>query len=129
MAQQNVDFGTFPDDPNADAIRTAFRKTQQNFDQLFATAEQQAVLSVNRTPGAGITVNSPTGNVVVSANIACVQVSTSTLSIGISANGSNSAVLTSTNQVLVVDLPNTISNVANITLVNNVTANYMFANI
>jgi hypothetical protein len=129
MAQQNIDFGTFPDDPNADAIRTAFRKTQQNFDQLFATAEQQAVLSVNRTPGAGITVNSPTGNVVVSANIACVQVSTSTLSIGISANGSNSAVLTSTNQVLVVDLPNTISNVANITLVNNVTANYMFANI
>ena len=27
MAQQNIDFGTFPDDPSADAIRTAFQKS------------------------------------------------------------------------------------------------------
>jgi hypothetical protein len=25
MAQQNIDFGSFPDDPNADAIRAAFQ--------------------------------------------------------------------------------------------------------
>ena len=31
MAQKNIDFGTFPDDPNADAIRTAFSKVQDNF--------------------------------------------------------------------------------------------------
>ena len=30
MAQKNIDFGSYPDDPDADAIRTAFQKTQQN---------------------------------------------------------------------------------------------------
>jgi len=34
MAQQNIDFGTFPDDPSADAIRTAFQKVQQNFNEI-----------------------------------------------------------------------------------------------
>jgi hypothetical protein len=28
MAQRNIDFGSFPDDPDADAIRAAFQKTQ-----------------------------------------------------------------------------------------------------
>ena len=87
MAQKNIDFGTFPDDPNADAIRTAFSKVQDNFTDLYSGLQAQAVLSVNRTPGAGLTVNSPTGNVVMTANIACVQVRTSTLSIGRDANG------------------------------------------
>ena len=35
MAQQNIDFGTFPDDPDADAIRTAFQKVQNNFSELY----------------------------------------------------------------------------------------------
>ena len=70
MAQRNIDFGTFPDDPDADAIRTAFDKVQQNFSELFGGLQDQAVISVNRTSGAGITVNSPTGNVVITANIA-----------------------------------------------------------
>ena len=74
MAQRNIDFGTFPDDPNADAIRTAFQKVQENFSELFNATASQAVLSINRTPGAGITVNSSTGNVVVSANISNVQI-------------------------------------------------------
>ena len=82
MSQNNIDFGTFPDDPSADAIRTAFNKVQNNFSQLFDANANSAVLSINRTPGAGVTVNNPTGNVVISANIACVQVSTSSLSIG-----------------------------------------------
>ena len=34
MAQQNIDCGTFPDDPSADAIRTAFQKVQQNFTEI-----------------------------------------------------------------------------------------------
>ena len=34
MAQQNIDFGTFPDDPDADAIRTAFQKVNANFADL-----------------------------------------------------------------------------------------------
>ena len=33
MAQQNIDFGAFPDDPSADAIRSAFQKVQENFDE------------------------------------------------------------------------------------------------
>ena len=109
MAQQNIDFGTFPDDPDADAIRTAFQKVQNNFTELFAYTSGSQVTSVNRTTGAGITVNSPTGNVVVTANIACVQVSTSSLSIGVGGNGGTSALITQGSQVLVVDLPNNIS--------------------
>jgi hypothetical protein len=104
MSQQNIDFGTFPDDPAADAIRTAFNKVQNNFDQLFGANANATVTSINRTPGAGITVNYPTGNVVVSANIACVQVSTSSLSIGRGSNGSSSAVITSSTQTLIVDI-------------------------
>jgi hypothetical protein len=117
MAQKNIDFGAFPDDPGADAIRTAFSKVQQNFTELYAGIEGGAVQSVNRLPGAGITVNSPTGNVIVSANIGCVQVSTTSLSIGRGANGSSTAVITASNQWLVVDLPNTIM-ANNITVAN-----------
>ena len=75
MAQRNIDFGTFPNDPDADAIRTAFQKTQENFTELLAGLQDQAVLSVNKTPGTGITVNPVTGNVVVNANIACARIS------------------------------------------------------
>ena len=77
MAQQNIDFGTFPDDPDADAIRTAFSKVQNNFDELFSTVTAGSVTSVNG--GAGIAVNAPTGNVIVTANLAQVVVSTSSL--------------------------------------------------
>ena len=104
MSQQNIDFGTFPDDPAADPVRTAFQKVQNNFDQLFGANLDAAVISINRTPGAGITVNNPTGNVVVSANIACVQVSTSSLSIGRGSNGGTSANITSSSQTLVIDI-------------------------
>lgn len=109
MTQKNIDFGTFPDDPAADAIRTAFQKVQQNFTELYTTTLSGAVSTVNRTQGAGITVNNPTGNVIVTANIACVQVSTSTLSIGRDGNGGTSALITQSSQVLVIDLPETIS--------------------
>ena len=104
MSQQNIDFGTFPDDPDADAIRTAFQKVQNNFNELYSSASAGVVTSVNQTPGAGIQVNSPTGNVVVSANIAYVQVSTSTLSIGQGSNGGTSANISQSSQTLVVDI-------------------------
>ena len=102
MSQQNIDFGAFPDDPNADAIRTAFDKVQQNFNELYSTATIGSVVSVNG--GAGITVNSPTGNVVVTSNIACVQVSTSSLSIGQPSNGGTTANITQSSQVMVIDI-------------------------
>ena len=103
MSQQNIDFGSFPDDPNADAIRTAFQKVQDNFDEIYAAATVGSVTSVNN--GSGITVNTPTGNVVVTANIACVQVSTSSLLV--SRSGSTpgtSANITSSAQILVIDI-------------------------
>jgi hypothetical protein len=102
MTQQYIDFGTFPDDPDADAIRTAFQKVQNNFNELYATTTSGAVTSVNG--GTGISVNTPSGNVVVSANIACVQVATSSLSIGIGGNGLTTAILSNTSQTLYIDI-------------------------
>ena len=106
MSQQNIDFGTFPDDPSADAIRTAFQKVQNNFDQLFNTSVVSGVVtSVNRVAGAGITVNQPTGEVVVSANIACLQVSTSSLKVGRGTDNTQSFVtITSSAQRLNIDI-------------------------
>jgi hypothetical protein len=105
MAQQNIDFGSFPDDPSADAIRTAFNKVQNNFDQLFGTNADSTVNSINRTPGAGITVNYPTGNVVISANIACLLVSTTSLKVGRGADNTQSNVtITSSSQQLNIDI-------------------------
>ena len=126
MSQQNIDFGTFPDDPSADAIRTAFQKVQNNFTELYSGAQAQAVLSVN--PGTGITVNSTTGNVIVNANISNVQVQTSTLSIGINSNGTQYASLTEASQILFIDLPANIINVTNITVSGNVNAIHILKN-
>jgi hypothetical protein len=110
MAQQNIDFGTFPDDPDADAIRTAFQKVQNNFSELYTVTSDSSVTSVNRSSGSGITVNSPTGNVVVSANVYRVEVSTSTLSIGIGANNlPPPALYISGSQTLVIDKTGNIS--------------------
>jgi hypothetical protein len=130
MAQRNIDFGTFPNDPDADAIRTAFTKTQQNFTELFSGLQDQAVLSVNQTPGQGITVSAPTGNVVVNANIACVRMTTNTLSLGL--NGANGTVdvtmINSTTQDITIDLPANITGVTNASFSGTVTANAFVAN-
>ena len=110
MSQQNIDFGAFPDDPSADAIRTGFQKTQDNFNQLFSAVGTSAVLSVNRTAGVGITVNSPTGNVVVSANIASVRFSSSQLRFGLTpAPTTTTATYTDYAQTMYVELPANIS--------------------
>jgi filamentous hemagglutinin len=125
MSQRNIDYGGFPNDPNSDAIRTAFQKVQLNFTELFNAG---GVSSVNKIPQPGLTVSPTTGAVLITANIACVQVHTSTLSIGRNANGSQDTSITQSSQVLWVDLPANIANVANINLsgyanvVGNVTA-------
>lgn len=116
MAQQYIDFGTFPDDPDADAIRTAFQKVQNNFNQLFTTASSGTVQTISSPAGGGIDVSSPAGNVVLIANIACVQVHTSTLSVGIGANGLSDTSLTQSSQILWIDLPANIANVQSINL-------------
>ena len=68
----------------------------------------QAVISVNKTAGSGIQVNQPTGNVVISANIANWTVRSSTLDLGISNPGTLSvAKIENTSQSLYIDLPPT----------------------
>ena len=122
MAQQNIDFGTFPDDPSADAIRTAFQKVQQNFTEVYVGLTNASVTSVNRTAGVGITVNAPTGNVVVSANIASITVSSVTLKVGTSPNPvTNTATYSSYSQTLYVEIPDNLS-IGNVTASGNITA-------
>jgi len=149
MSQRNIDFGAFPDDPNADAIRSAFEKVQLNFTEVFAGLGDQAVISVNKTAGSGIQVNQPTGNVVISANIANWTVRSSTLDLGISNPGTLSvAKIENTSQSLYIDLPPTavyaagdfgyiLANTSsgngnidgnNITLTNDVVAGNVYAN-
>lgn len=70
MAQQNINFGTFPDDPTADSIRTSFQKIQQNFTDLYSGAVVTGVSKVSA--GDGVTINRSTGNVVVASKIASV---------------------------------------------------------
>ena len=119
--QQNIDFGSFPNDPDADAIRIAFEKVQYNFDQLFDSQESGSVLSVKS--GAGISVNQPTGNVIISAKIACVQVQTSTLGIGIGVgnNTANYAVYSNAAQTLTIDLRDDTTIGNSLTVVNTTT--------
>jgi hypothetical protein len=122
MSQQNIDFGTFPDDPSADAIRTAFQKVQDNFDEVYASTANAAVLSVNRTAGRGISVNSPTGNVIVEANVASLSISSVTLRVGTSPNPvTNSAIYTNYSQTLYVEIPNTLS-ISNLITSGNISA-------
>jgi hypothetical protein len=116
MAQKNIDFGTFPDDPNADAIRIAFSKVQENFTELYNFQRDLGVLSINRTPQPGITINSPTGNVLITANISQVTLQTTSLGLGLNSPDENPiAILESTNQSIFVDLK------ANTTITNSLT--------
>jgi hypothetical protein len=130
MAQRNIDFGSFPGDPNADAIRTAFDKAQQNFTELFNNKKEQ-VYSVNKTPGAGIVLSTaPTGNVVVNAKIAQVRIQSSTLDLSVGVPGVGSqAVITNGAVPFFIDLPANIAGVSNIDLTGTLVANTVNVNL
>lgn len=83
MAQRNIDFGSFPDDPDADAIRAAFQKTQENFTELFNTVSNSGVSSINASKQPGITVNRSTGNVLLSNDFYQLKVKTNSLGLGL----------------------------------------------
>lgn len=83
MAQRNIDFGSFPDDPDADAIRAAFQKTQENFTELFNTVSNSGVSSINVSKQPGITVNRSTGNVLLSNDFYQLKVKTNSLGLGL----------------------------------------------
>ncbi len=119
MAQKNIDFGTYPDDPDADAIRSAFQKTQENFNEIFAGLADQGVLSINKTPQAGITVSSPTGNVLITANLSCVTVQSNTLQLTIN-NGTpaTTQIIDSASKILQINFP-PLSNIPNANVAGN----------
>jgi hypothetical protein len=123
MSQENIDFGNFPNDANADAIRTAFQKAQNNFTELYNTVLVPGITNVN--PGVGINTrtNSP-GNITISANIQKVTIQTDdNLLVGISTATGNSATITSGNTPLALKLANTLTvdtiDASNITVHNN----------
>ncbi len=135
--QRNIDFGSFPDDPSADPIRSAFQKTQENFTEIFQNQQTTGVSSINKTVGAGVTVNRPTGDVILSANIACVKVYSSSLSVKILGSPTveppSNATIMQSSQTMVIDLPANIAGVNNITLTGNleagnITGNYIIGN-
>lgn len=116
MAQENIDFGAFPNDPDADAIRTAFQKVQNNFTELYSTTVSTGVVSIQ--PGTGITLNQPQGNIVITANLHSITVQTgANLRVGVGTPTGSSATITSGSTPFTLDLANAIT-VGNVTAVN-----------
>jgi len=108
MAQQNINFGSGPDDPNADSIRASFAKCQNNFSELYKSSASSGVTEL--LVGSGLTQDNTTGKVNVYANINQVKVSSTTLNVGINGStGSNTATLTRGTDVIVIDIGNTIT--------------------
>lgn len=128
MSQRNIDFGSFPDDPDADPIRSAFQKTQENFTELYQLTNSSGVVSINRTKQNGITVNQSSGNVLLSADFYRLQVLTQTLEVGLAPNSLGyAATVNNAVQILNLDLrPDTI--IANTLTVGNVLSNTYITN-
>ena len=115
MSQELIDFGVFPNDPDADAVRTAFQKSQNNFTELYSLTVSTGVVSIQ--PGAGISVNQTQGNVTVTANISSITVQTSNnLRVGVGTPTGVSATITSASTPIAMDLASNIT-------VNKLTAN------
>lgn len=121
MAQENIDFGSFPNDPNADAIRVAFQKAQNNFSELYAAAvENNGVQSI--IAGAGLTQDLQRGNVTLKNKIAAVTIQTgSSLLVGTGSGATgNSATITTGNTAFTINVSNTVTT-ANIIATNGIT--------
>ncbi len=137
MAQRNINFGSFPDDPNSDAIRDAFQKIQENFSELFSDTQNRGVRSINRTPGTGrgITRNFPTGDVIISANIPQVTVTSTTLSLSVfngnstTPAGSLATITNGDTDQIVINIPQTLENISNIAVANTITTNNLVVNV
>lgn len=81
MAQQSIDYGNFPDDPSADAIRIAFQKTQDNFTELYGNLSNIASNVASITGGSGITVSASTGDVTINSTFSSLNFHSNTLSV------------------------------------------------
>ena len=127
MAQQFIDFGSFPNDPAADPIRAAFQKIQNNFSDLYNTTLTSGVSEV--TVGPGLAQNRTTGNIYITTSFPNISINTSnSLLVGIGAATSNTATSSSYNTPFVLNLANTITT-GNANLSGNVrTSNLNVAN-
>jgi len=74
MTQQIIDFGSFPNDPDADAIRAAFQKVQNNFTELYGITLSTGVIEL--VAAQGLSQNRSTGNISLSANISNIRLYT-----------------------------------------------------
>jgi hypothetical protein len=109
MSQEIIDFGSYPNDANADPVRTAFQKTQNNFTELYTVLNVGSVQSVIASTGLDQDVQ--TGNVTLTANIANVTIQTGTsLVVGVTSNPTaNSATIARGTTPFVIDLASTIT--------------------
>lgn len=131
MTQRNIDFGSFPNDPTADAIRSAFQKTQENFTELYQTQTTSGVVSINQSTQRGISVDQTTGNVLLSADFWQLKVSSTNLKVGLSPSiGGTDTIVSNGNQTLYINLNEntvlpgnlTVSNFSINSISNNITA-------
>jgi hypothetical protein len=122
MSQKNIDIGSFPEDPDADPIRTAFQKTQENFTELYNLQTRLGVTSINPTKQPGITVSNSTGNVLLQADFYRLQVATSSLEVGLISNsGGDYTSINNASQTLYVDLRDDTNITGNLSVGGNIT--------
>lgn len=109
MSQEIIDFGSYPNDANADPVRTAFQKTQNNFTELYTVLNVGSVQTVIASTGLDQDVQ--TGNVTLTANIANVTIQTgNSLVVGVTSNPTaNSATIARGTTPFVIDLASTIT--------------------
>lgn len=108
MAQQFIDFGTFPNDPSADPLRSAFQKIQNNFTDLYNTQLTAGVITL--TVGPGLTQNSNVGNILITPSFPNITIQTSnSLLVGVGAATSNTATISTYSTPFVLNLANTIT--------------------
>jgi len=109
MSQEIIDFGSYPNDANADPVRTAFQKTQNNFTELYTTLNVGGVQAVIASTGLDQDVQ--TGTVTLTANIANVTIQTgNSLVVGVTSNPTaNSATIARGITPFVIDLASTIT--------------------
>ena len=109
MSQEIIDFGSYPNDANADPVRTAFQKTQNNFTELYTILNVGGVQAVIASTGLDQDVQ--TGTVTLTANIATVTIQTgNSLVVGVTSNPTaNSATIATGSTPFVIDLADTVT--------------------
>jgi hypothetical protein len=108
MAQELINFGSYPNDANADPVRVAFNKVQNNLTELYTASVSENVKTV--TVGAGLSQDVTTGNVRIAANIPSITIQTgNSLIIGVGTPTSNTATIVSSSTPFKIDIANTIT--------------------